>query len=158
MQFKLKVLAQAPDNSNRVKRGFTLVELLIVIIIIAVLAAVAIPKFQHSSERSREVALRRNLSLLRGAVEKFHNDCNGWPVTLNDLAATTAPPNCLNSGGNLKVLQAARYQGPYLISVPTSPIQSGSFVYVDDNDGPKPIGTVLHTPGVALDGSNFEDW
>ncbi len=47
------------------KCGFTLVELLVVIVVLAVLAAIVLPKFMNSSTRSRESALKSDLKLLR---------------------------------------------------------------------------------------------
>lgn len=82
-------MAFANRSGNR--RGFTLVELLIVIIIIAVLAAIAIPKFANSGVRSKESALKANLKLYRNAVELFRNDTGAFPDKLADLTVTTAP-------------------------------------------------------------------
>lgn len=139
-------------------RGFTLVELLVVIIVVAVLASIAIPKFQNSTQRAREAALKSQLQHIREAVEKFYNDCDGWPVTLADLAAPTAPAKCLNPAGNQKTLSAGKYRGPYLVIVPQSPILGGSFVYVNSKTGLKNVGDLSHTAGVALDGTNFANW
>ncbi|MCL6624610.1 MAG: prepilin-type N-terminal cleavage/methylation domain-containing protein, partial [Fimbriimonadales bacterium] len=62
------------------KKGFTLVELLIVIIIIAILAAIVVPKFADSGLRSKEAALKSNLKLLRNAVELFKADTAACPA------------------------------------------------------------------------------
>ncbi len=129
-----------------------------VIIVLAVLASVAIPKFQNSSQRARESTLKSQLQLVREATERFRNDCNGWPITLSDLVAPTSPAKCLNSAGNEKTLGAGRYQGPYLVTLPQSPIAGGAFIYIDNKDGPKSVGDVTHTAGVALDGTNFANW
>ena len=56
----------------RRKRAFTLVELLVVIIIIGILAAVAIPQFGDSSADAKVSALKENLRTLRTAIEKYH--------------------------------------------------------------------------------------
>lgn len=112
------------------KRGaFTLVELLIVIIIIAVLAAIAIPKFANSSQRSKESALRAELSLMRNAVELFKNDCGSYPGALDDLAATSAPANGKDSSGNNKAILAADWKGPYLNKVNVDPVSGAAFTY-----------------------------
>lgn len=139
-------------------RGFTLVELLIVIIIVAVLASVAIPKFQNSSQRAQEGALREQLRISREAVEKFYNDCGGMPVSLDDLAAPTSPPKVLNPAGNQRTLQPGLYQGPYLLMPPKSPVVGGTLLYITDKFDPKGIGAVSHSPGVALDGTNYSNW
>jgi general secretion pathway protein G len=58
-------------RNSRARFGFTLVELLIVIVILAVLAAIAIPKFMDSGTRSKESSLKSNLKLVRTALELF---------------------------------------------------------------------------------------
>jgi type II secretion system protein G len=111
------------------RKGFSLVELLVVIIIIAVLAAIAIPKFVNSGQRSREAALRADLKLYRNAVELFNNDCGCFPGTLADLAATTAPANGKDAAGASKAITAADWKGPYLQSVEKDPISGSAFTY-----------------------------
>lgn len=71
--------------------AFTLVELLVVIVVISVLAMVAVPKFSGQGRRSKEAMLRSNLRPLRNAIHAFEMDTSRFPVTLDDLAATTAP-------------------------------------------------------------------
>ena len=111
-------------------RGFTLVELLIVIIIIAVLAAIAIPKFANSSQRSKEAALHADLKLYRNAIELFKADTGAYPATLADLAATSAPANGVDSStGATKSIIASDWKGPYLQSVENDPISSAAFGY-----------------------------
>jgi general secretion pathway protein G len=140
------------------RAAFTLVELLMVIIIIALLAAIGIPKFRDSSGRAREATMRQELHWVRDAVAKFQADCSGWPTSLADLASPTAPATVLSNSGTAHPLNASKYRGPYLSKVPVSPIKGGTYVYIDDNDEPKPIGTVFHSAGTALDGSNYSSW
>ena len=67
-------------------RAFTLVELLIVIVVLAVLAAIVIPKFNDSGIRGRESSLRANLKVVRNAVELFKTDTGSYPAQLSDLS------------------------------------------------------------------------
>lgn len=70
--------------------AFTLVELLIVIIIIAIFAALAIPKFSSSTKQSKEASLRANLKLIREAGDRCETD-TGQTVDLPFLASATPP-------------------------------------------------------------------
>lgn len=111
------------------RSAFTLVELLIVIIIIAVLAAIAIPKFANQSARSKETALRAELSLIRNAIELFKNDCGSSPSALADLEATSAPANGKDAAGNNKAIVAGDFKGPYLNRLNVDPVSGVAFTY-----------------------------
>ncbi len=65
---------------DRLQKGFTLVELLIVIVIISILAAIAIPQFLGSTQDANESTLKADLTALRNAIELYfhqHNDQTG---------------------------------------------------------------------------------
>lgn len=68
-------------------RGFTLIELIVVMTIVALLAAIAAPRYFDSVERARERVLLQNLNVLRDAIDKFHADTGSYPASLADLAA-----------------------------------------------------------------------
>lgn len=71
------------------QKGFTLVELMIVVAIIGVLAAVAIPKFADMLEKSREGATKGNLSAIKSAVSNYYADQQGiYPGNLDTLTYT----------------------------------------------------------------------
>jgi general secretion pathway protein G len=67
------------------ERGFTLVELMIVMLIIAVLAAVAVPSFIESIKNAREAALKEDLHVMRDAIDSYTMDKNQAPQSLDDL-------------------------------------------------------------------------
>lgn len=144
--------------NNRIARrkAFTLVELLIVIIIIAVLAAIAIPKFANSSIRSKESALKAELSLLRNAVELFKNDCGCYPATLADMAATTAPANGLDAAAASKAITAADWKGPYVSKISNDPVGGSAFTYGITSPN---VGKVTSSAsGNSSDGSAYSTW
>jgi general secretion pathway protein G len=66
-------------------RGFTLVELLVVMAIIATLLTVAVPRYFGSVDKSKEVALKENLQVLRTGIDKYYGDKGVYPGTLADL-------------------------------------------------------------------------
>src|SRR6266699_3379631 len=70
---------------NRRGRGFTLIELMIVISIMLILMAIAIPSYQRSVVRSREAVLRQNLFTLRSLIQQYTLDKQKAPQSLDDL-------------------------------------------------------------------------
>jgi general secretion pathway protein G len=65
------------------QKGFTLIELMIVVAILATLAAIAIPKFTLIIEKSREGSTKGNLGAIRSAASLYYGNTNAlWPTTL----------------------------------------------------------------------------
>ena len=72
---------------RRSQRGFTLIELMIVISIIIILISVSVPLYQQSIVRAREAVLRDNLFTLRSVIEQFTLDKQRAPQTLEELVS-----------------------------------------------------------------------
>lgn len=71
--------------AKRPGRGFTLVELLVVLAVIAMLLTVAVPRFFGSLEKTREQVLQENLRVVRLTLDRFRADRGRWPKTLDEL-------------------------------------------------------------------------
>jgi general secretion pathway protein G len=67
------------------RSGFTLIELIVVMAIIATLLTIALPRYFGSVERSKEVTLRQSLNVMREAIDKFNADNGRYPEKLEDL-------------------------------------------------------------------------
>ena len=67
------------------RRGFTLIELMIVMAIIVILVGVAIPHYQKSIQSAKETVLHNNLSAMRNAIDEYSYDKQSAPHTLSDL-------------------------------------------------------------------------
>jgi len=73
------------------KKGFTLIELMIVVAIIGILAAIAIPKFADLINKSKEGATKGALSSVRSAIQVYYGDNEGWfPADTLDCLTTNA--------------------------------------------------------------------
>lgn len=130
-------------------------ELLVAIIIIAVIAAVAIPIVGHQTINAREAAIRQDLKVLRQAAERFYQDTGAYPLAAEGLGAVVAPTRGLSSSGQSRAIPAHSYRGPYVVTVPKSPISGASYsVVVPVVDGK----IIHHPPGRASDGSNYSNW
>ncbi|MCP4455991.1 MAG: prepilin-type N-terminal cleavage/methylation domain-containing protein [Planctomycetes bacterium] len=69
--------------------GFTLVELMVVVLILGALAFVAIPRIGESSETAKTSACETNVDLLNSQLELNYAQGNGWPATLGELTGDT---------------------------------------------------------------------
>jgi general secretion pathway protein G len=69
----------------RVQEGFTLLELMIVMIIIGVLAAIAVPAYIQSVRKAREAVLKEDLQTIRSAIDSYTVDKSKAPQSLDDL-------------------------------------------------------------------------
>jgi type II secretion system protein G len=116
-------------RSNRKRQsGFTLVEILIVVIILGILAAIVIPQFTNASTSARTSAVVSQLQTLRSQIQLFklqHDD------TIPTLVGTS--PACWNqlmikTDVNGTVDTTAGLYGPYLQSVPVNPLNSNANV------------------------------
>jgi len=92
------------------RSGFTLIELLLVLVILAVLAAVVVPKFTGQSERARETRAGTDITTIEGALDRFEQDAGRYPTNDEGLDAL------VNRPGNVK-----DWNGPYIKMIPKDP-------------------------------------
>jgi general secretion pathway protein G len=91
--------------------AFTLVEMLLVLTILAVLAAIVIPKLAGRSEQAKETAAKSQLAAFSLALDAFEVDTGGYPKGSNGLSALVSQPNGTDN-----------WRGPYLQKgVPADP-------------------------------------
>ena len=106
---------------NRVNRAFTLIEILIVVVILGILAAIVIPQFTDASQEAMEASVVTQLQTIRSQIE-LHNV--QWPNRLFDpMGDPLAPWGQLTTGD---LAFDPDYDGDYLQSPPNNPLQSGS--------------------------------
>ncbi len=77
-------------RKSKKDRGFTLVELMIVIVIIGILAAIAIPRFIGAQDRARISAAKAQLNSVRQALALYEMDHSAYPASTNDWDALIA--------------------------------------------------------------------
>jgi general secretion pathway protein G len=125
-------------------RGFTLIEVLIVVTLLVVLATVGMPIYQNSVRRSREAVLKEDLFRMRDAIDQYYADKNKYPQSLQDLVS----------------------EG-YLREIPKDPITDSTETWNAIPAEPDASNAAAEpgvydvksgAPGTALDGSNYADW
>jgi general secretion pathway protein G len=140
-----------PDTADRgtgdrriADRGFTLIELMVVISLIVVLASMGLVQYRNSVVRAKEAALKEDLFRMRDAIDQYYADKNQYPGTIDSLV----------SDGYLRkvpddpfTLSAASWQAVPSEPDPANPIAQPGVYDVKS-------GSEL----VALDGSRYADW
>jgi general secretion pathway protein G len=112
------------------RAGFTLVEILIVVIILGILAAIVIPQFTNASASARISSLQTSLQMVRGQLALYQSQ---HQETLPPLANTTGWAyltawTSTNGSVNTTTSNATYALGPYLQRVPTNPSNSLTLV------------------------------
>ena len=129
---------------GRRRAGFTLLELMIVLSIIAILAAMAVANYQQSIWRAREAVLREDLFTLRSSIDQYTLDKKKAPQSLQDLV----------SAG-------------YIKSIPKDPVTNSTETWVTEQEDSL-MAIDQTAPGIAdvhsgsnkasLDGSAYSSW
>ena len=131
-------------NTRTGNRGFTLVELLIVISLISILAAMGLVQYKNSVVSSREAVLRTDLFRMRDAIDQYYADKGKYPSALDSLV----------SDG-------------YMRRVPEDPMTKSADTWQTVPAEPDPNNPSSEpgiydvksgAQGTALDGSNYADW
>jgi general secretion pathway protein G len=121
----------------RRKRGFTLIEMLVVMAIVALLLSLAAPRYFASLDRAKDVALEENLKVLRVTLDRYYADKGRYPDTLQELV-----------------------EQKYLREVPVDPVTASdrSWRLLPPEDaGLSGIADVKSgAPGLSHDGRNYE--
>ena len=127
-------------------KGFTLIELMVVMTIVALLIAVAVPRYFHSVDKARESTLRHDLNVMREAIDKFYGDHERYPASLEELVSLhylrAVPPDPITGSRDTWVLIAPE--------VNVNGVEAGSAGAVYDiRSG---------APGNGRDGTAYAEW
>ncbi len=139
-------------RTRSANHGFTLVELLIVVIILAVLASVAIPQFSSSTDDAKEAALDSTLAEMRNAIELYYHQHGEYPSANGDgtnlsnsvAAFTTQLTQFTDTDGVVNATKTATYKyGPYLKKqqLPINPIDDSSSLVIETGGDITDTGT-----------------
>jgi type IV pilus assembly protein PilA len=123
------------------KKGFTLIELMIVVAIIGILAAIAIPKFADLISKSKEGATKGALSSVRGALQVYYGDNEGWFPAID---ATNGALFCLTNGAK------------YLSSMPLAKLPGTG--KTDSAAVTEEVGGTVAIPAVGVDPNGVGGW
>lgn len=114
------------------RTGFTLVEILIVVVILGILAGLVIPQFGNASENAKSSNTVAQLQTIRGQLELYRLQHNGYPTLAqlwDNLISKTTAAGVVDANGDF---------GPYLKKAPSNPYTNSSTVAVTG------AGTVAH--------------
>lgn len=134
-----------PSRATRTaEQGFTLLELMIVMVVIALLAAIAIPSYTNNIRNAKEAVLKEDLHTMRTAIDSYTVDKQKAPQSLDDLV-----------------------QAGYLKAMPKDPFteRDDTWVPAEDSDMSTTDQTEsgiddVHSgaPGAAADGTSYSTW
>ena len=98
------------DSLSAGRRGFSLIELLVVITIISILSAAAVSSFTNSQRRARDARRKSDLKAIQAAAEQYYSACGAYPASAADFVSAVAgaggAANCAAGSGVAQFIQA----------------------------------------------------
>lgn len=137
-------MLRAASRWRRARAGFTMIELMVVVALIAVLAGMGVAQYQNSVKRTQEAVLREDLFRMRDAIDQYYADKGKYPASLEQLV----------SDG-------------YLRQVPKDPIKNSAETWQTVPSEPDPgnpqaeagiFDVKSGADGTSLDGSPYSEW
>jgi prepilin-type N-terminal cleavage/methylation domain-containing protein len=124
---------------RKTSRGFTLIEMLVVMAIIALLLTIALPRYFGSLEKSKDIALQENLKVIRITLDKFYADKGRYPDNLQELV-----------------------EFKYLRSVPVDPVTESGRTWIllppKDTELKGIVDVKSGAQGLSKDGRSYESF
>ncbi|WP_375391103.1 type II secretion system major pseudopilin GspG [uncultured Sphingomonas sp.] len=110
-------------NKRRAEHGFTLVELMVVIVIIGLLATIVVINVLPSGDKAKQVRAKADISTIEGALETYRLQLDSYPTTAQGLEALRTAPQGVDAaryqpGGYIKKLENDPWSRPYLYASP----------------------------------------
>ncbi len=125
------------------QKGYTLLELMIVVSIVGILVTLAIPSFQQSAMKAKEAALKQNLFTMRAVIDQFYADRGDYPSSLDALV-----------------------ESKYIREIPVDPFTKSNTTWEtiyeeqeEGDDSPAGIYDVKSgSDGVGFNGTPYKEW
>jgi general secretion pathway protein G len=126
---------------RQTRKGFTLIEILIVVIILGILAAIVIPQFTNASKDAKQSALVTMVQSLRSQIALFKLQHNDRLPGVNPLVDSGGPADAVQAtfwaqltqftdlaGAPVAAKDATHVYGPYMQSIPTNPLNNSQTI------------------------------
>jgi len=139
-----RVSSSSSASSRRKQSGFTLIELMIVLALISILAAMGVVQYRNSVQHTQESVLRTDLFRMRDAIDQYYADKNKYPSSLETLVTDG-----------------------YMRRIPEDPITHSADTWQTEPAEADPANPTAEpgiynvksgAQGTALDGSSYSDW
>jgi general secretion pathway protein G len=133
-------------SSHRAQDGFTLIELMVVILIIGLLATIVVQNLRSATDKAKRVKAQADISQIKSALDRYYLDAGSYPTTEQGLPALMAAPSTGNDPPN--------WGGPYIERIPADP---WGHPYVYQSDGNEYLLKSFGADGVeGGDGKNAD--
>lgn len=151
---------------RRGQRGYTIVEMVVVVVILGILTAVALPVGKFTAKRLKEAELRQQLRILRNAVDEYkrYSDAGLIPV---ELGTEGYPPELETLVEGVEIVGQVDMEKRFLRRIPVDPMTGeaewGLRSYQDEPDSTSWSGENVYdvyslSEGVGLNGVPYSQW